>query len=52
MACATTTTKIWFVNNAQYSPNNSCQSLFIPVETVGKQAPGPRPRSACLSPTR
>jgi uncharacterized repeat protein (TIGR01451 family)/fimbrial isopeptide formation D2 family protein len=41
MACATTTTKIWFVNNATYDPNNSCQSLFIPVETVGKQAPGP-----------
>jgi uncharacterized repeat protein (TIGR01451 family)/fimbrial isopeptide formation D2 family protein len=41
MACATTTTKIWFVNNAQYSPNNSCQSLFIPVETIGKQTPGP-----------
>jgi uncharacterized repeat protein (TIGR01451 family)/fimbrial isopeptide formation D2 family protein len=41
MACATTTTKIWFVNNAVYNPNNSCQSLFIPVETIGKQAPGP-----------
>src|SRR5688572_19740844 len=23
MACATTTTKIWFVNNARYAPNNS-----------------------------
>ncbi len=41
MACSTTTTKIWFVNNAQYDPNNSCQSLFIPVETIGKQTPGP-----------
>jgi hypothetical protein len=41
MACAVTDTKIWFVNNAQYDPNNSCQSLFIPVETVGKQTPGP-----------
>jgi uncharacterized repeat protein (TIGR01451 family)/fimbrial isopeptide formation D2 family protein len=41
MACATTTTKIWFVNNAVYDPNNSCQSLFIPVETIGKRAPGP-----------
>ena len=41
MACATTTTKIWFVNNAQYNPNNSCQSLFIPVETIGKAAPSP-----------
>ena len=41
MACATTTTKIWFVNNAQYKPNNSCQDLFIPVEAIGKQTPGP-----------
>ncbi|MEK9803048.1 MAG: isopeptide-forming domain-containing fimbrial protein, partial [Curvibacter sp.] len=41
MACANTTTKIWFVNNAQYAPNNSCQSLFIPVETISKQVPGP-----------
>lgn len=41
MACSVTTTKIWFVNNAQYSANNSCQSLFIPVETIGKQTPGP-----------
>jgi len=41
MACATTTTKIWFVNNAVYNPNNSCQDLFIPVETIGKHAPGP-----------
>ncbi len=39
MACATTTTKIWFVNNSTYDPNNSCQSLFIPVETIGKQSP-------------
>ncbi len=39
MACATTTTKIWFVNNSAYNPNNSCQSLFIPVETIGKQSP-------------
>jgi len=41
MACASTTTKIWFVNNAVYNPNNSCQTLFIPVETIGKHAPGP-----------
>src|SRR5262249_61934741 len=41
MACATTTTRIWFVNNAIYNPNNSCQSLFIPVEAIRKQAPGP-----------
>ncbi len=41
MACATTTTKIWFVNNATYNPNNSCQDLFIPVETIGKAIPGP-----------
>ena len=41
MACATTTTKIWFVNNAQYVPNNSCQSLFIPVEKIDKQSPAP-----------
>ena len=39
MACANTTTKIWFVNNSQYAPNNSCQSLFIPVETIRKQSP-------------
>ncbi|MDH5708785.1 MAG: DUF11 domain-containing protein, partial [Hylemonella sp.] len=41
MACAQTTTKIWFVNNATYDPSNSCQSLFIPVETIGKATPGP-----------
>src|SRR5512144_1898771 len=39
MACANTTTKIWFVNNSQYNPNNSCQGLFIPVETIHKQSP-------------
>ncbi|AMO23702.1 isopeptide-forming domain-containing fimbrial protein [Ramlibacter tataouinensis] len=41
MACATTTTRIWFVNNAIYNPNNSCQDLFIPVEAIQKKAPGP-----------
>jgi uncharacterized repeat protein (TIGR01451 family)/fimbrial isopeptide formation D2 family protein len=42
MACATTTTKIWFVNpGAIYAPNNSCQSLFIPVEKIDKQSPAP-----------
>ncbi|MDH5206662.1 MAG: DUF11 domain-containing protein, partial [Hylemonella sp.] len=41
MACAQTSTKIWFVNNATYDPSNSCQSLFIPVETIGKATPGP-----------
>ena len=42
MACATTTTKIWFVNpGAIYNPNNSCQDLFIPVEKIDKQSPAP-----------
>jgi hypothetical protein len=42
MACATTTTKIWFVNpGAIYDPNNSCQDLFIPVEKIDKQSPAP-----------
>ncbi len=41
MACANTSTKIWFVNNAYYDPGNSCQDLFIPVETIGKAVPGP-----------
>ncbi|HKK04341.1 MAG TPA: isopeptide-forming domain-containing fimbrial protein [Gammaproteobacteria bacterium] len=41
MACSNTDTKIWFVNNATYAANNSCQSLFIPVETIGKATPGP-----------
>ncbi len=40
MACAVTTTKIWFVNpGAIYAPNNSCQGLFIPVESIAKQSP-------------
>jgi uncharacterized repeat protein (TIGR01451 family)/fimbrial isopeptide formation D2 family protein len=40
MACAVTTTKIWFVNpGAIYAPNNSCQGLFIPVEAIAKQSP-------------
>ncbi|WP_243370445.1 isopeptide-forming domain-containing fimbrial protein [Geotalea sp. SG265] len=40
MACSNTTTKIWFVNpGAIYDPNNSCQSLFIPVEAIAKQSP-------------
>ncbi len=40
MACAETTTKIWFVNpGAIYAPNNSCQGLFIPVEAIAKKSP-------------
>ena len=40
MACSTTTTKIWFVNpGSTYAPNNSCQGLFIPVESIAKQSP-------------
>ncbi|MEJ2398540.1 MAG: hypothetical protein P8Z67_09900, partial [Gammaproteobacteria bacterium] len=41
MACSNTNTKIWFVNNSTYAAHNSCQDLFIPVETIGKATPGP-----------
>ncbi len=54
MACATTTTKIWFVNpGAIYAPNNSCQGLFIPVETIAQAVPRSHGQpSACPSRTR
>ncbi|HKI51358.1 MAG TPA: hypothetical protein VJ995_04740, partial [Geothermobacteraceae bacterium] len=39
MACANIDHKIWFANGADYGSNNSCQDLFIPVETIDKQAP-------------
>jgi uncharacterized repeat protein (TIGR01451 family) len=43
MACSNTQVKIWFANGAFYAPgnNNACQDLFIPIEAVQKQAPGP-----------
>jgi len=43
MACSNTQVKIWFANGAYYSPgnNNACQELFIPIEAVRKQVPGP-----------
>lgn len=39
MACANVDHKLWFVNGADYGSNNSCQDLFIPVESIAKQAP-------------
>jgi uncharacterized repeat protein (TIGR01451 family) len=43
MACSNTQVKIWFANGAFYAPgnNNACQDLFIPIEAVQKQTPGP-----------
>ena len=43
MACSNTQVKIWFANGAYYAPgnNNACQELFIPIESVQKQTPGP-----------
>jgi uncharacterized repeat protein (TIGR01451 family)/fimbrial isopeptide formation D2 family protein len=43
MACSNTQVKIWFANGAYYAPgnNNACQDLFIPIEAVSKQTPGP-----------
>lgn len=43
MACSNTQVKIWFANGAYYAPgnNNACQELFIPIEAVRKQTPGP-----------
>jgi uncharacterized repeat protein (TIGR01451 family)/fimbrial isopeptide formation D2 family protein len=41
MACSTTTTTIWFVNGSLFAGNNQCQALIIPVEAIGKAAPGP-----------
>lgn len=43
MACSNTQVKIWFANGAYYAPgnNNACQQLFIPIEAVRKQVPGP-----------
>jgi len=39
MACANIDHKIWFANGADYGSGNACQDLFIPVETIDKQAP-------------
>ena len=40
MACSNTNTILWFVNSS-FAGNNQCQSLMIPVEAIGKSAPGP-----------
>jgi fimbrial isopeptide formation D2 family protein/uncharacterized repeat protein (TIGR01451 family) len=39
MACANIDHRIWFSNSSYYGSNNSCQDLFIPVETIAKLAP-------------
>lgn len=39
MACSNVDHKIWFSNGADYGSNNSCQDLFIPVETIAKETP-------------
>jgi uncharacterized repeat protein (TIGR01451 family)/fimbrial isopeptide formation D2 family protein len=39
MACANTTDRIWFANSSFYGSNNTCQDLFIPVESIDKRNP-------------
>jgi uncharacterized repeat protein (TIGR01451 family) len=39
MACANVDHKIWFSNGSDYGSNNTCQDLFIPVETIDKKNP-------------
>ena len=39
MACANIDHRIWFSNGSYYGSNNSCQDLFIPVETIDKRNP-------------
>ncbi|MEN8168987.1 MAG: isopeptide-forming domain-containing fimbrial protein [Pseudomonadota bacterium] len=39
MACSNVDHKLWFVNGADYASGNSCQDLFIPVESIGKASP-------------
>lgn len=39
MACASVDHRIWFSNGSDYGSSNSCQDLFIPVETIHKQSP-------------
>ncbi|WP_303722870.1 isopeptide-forming domain-containing fimbrial protein [Malonomonas rubra] len=39
MACASIDHRIWFSNGSDYGSSNSCQDLFIPVESIAKQAP-------------
>lgn len=39
MACASIKHRIWFSNGSDYGSSNSCQDLFIPVESIDKQAP-------------
>ena len=46
MACANIDHKIWFANGADYGSSNSCQDLFIPVETIDKQNPAGRTTAA------
>jgi uncharacterized repeat protein (TIGR01451 family)/fimbrial isopeptide formation D2 family protein len=41
MACSNINHKIWFSNGSDYGSNNSCQDLFIPVETIAKDIPAP-----------
>ncbi|MEJ2491294.1 MAG: isopeptide-forming domain-containing fimbrial protein [Desulfuromonadales bacterium] len=41
MACANVEHRIWFANGSDYGSSNSCQDLFIPVESIDKRAPGP-----------
>ena len=41
MACANVDHRIWFANGSDYGSSNSCQDLFIPVERIDKQSPGP-----------
>ena len=41
MACANVEHRIWFANGSDYGSSNSCQDLFIPVESIDKQAPAP-----------
>ena len=41
MACANVEHRIWFANGSDYGSSNSCQDLFIPVESIDKQSPGP-----------
>jgi uncharacterized repeat protein (TIGR01451 family)/fimbrial isopeptide formation D2 family protein len=39
MACASVDHRIWFSNGSDYGSSNSCQDLFIPVESIDKQSP-------------
>jgi len=41
MACANVDHRIWFANGSDYGSSNACQDLFIPVESIDKQSPGP-----------